>query len=61
MGRLVSSVDELKTEMESLKVIVGKQEAFVNRWKGGAFVLMGIGAFLSWLVDNYHYIITYFK
>lgn len=51
IGRLEEKVDQLIARSSMMEQKVDRLDRIFERWRGGALVMLGLGAILAWLAD----------
>lgn len=49
---LMTTVEAIKDDLESIDKRLGRIEAQTNRWKGGIVVLLAVGGIIGWAADR---------
>jgi prefoldin subunit 5 len=49
---LTTAVGELKTKLDGIDTRLDQLDRMANRWKGGFAVILGVGAFIGFVIDH---------
>ncbi|MDE1901285.1 MAG: hypothetical protein KGI37_06560 [Alphaproteobacteria bacterium] len=52
VAALVSTTSDMKAKIDSIDVRLDTLDRMANRWKGGFAVILGIGAFIGFVIDH---------
>lgn len=52
VSALVSATNDMKAKIDSIDARLDMLDRMANRWKGGFAVILGIGAFLGFMIDH---------
>lgn len=50
-GRLMAEVEQVKREVEQLRVDVRELTEMAHRWRGAFALVLGVGGFLGWVAS----------